>query len=334
MQSDQLTLLIPVFNREIDLPSFLAQISRDLSPDIPIIFSDNCSSDNSFTLLTEFSHKRENVTIYRQSVNIGALKNFSFLFLKTTTQYAMIFPVGDRLSHDYFIEVLAAIDSNPGVTSFMPKYEVIQGKDTIYEVHFTDEGRKSFVQRYWYFSKNTPGIAIYGVHNVSHIQKFLPLPLLRGADASFLKVVFTLGVTHFLPQIRYSFFVGTKWNSYDQDTRFFFGDLAPSSEGYRDTRALHFTNLLKYERTSILKNNSSIRIRLGLLVAQALIIISKIVKKSIEILINSFPNRVRIEFARFIYWQIFVPRYVHKPNGMLFVRREILPYLRVKARYH
>lgn len=75
-----LSIIVPVFNEEKNVPIFYAEVTRELSKLAPefqyeIVFTDNHSTDKTFALLSEIASKDARVRVARFSKNFGYQKS-------------------------------------------------------------------------------------------------------------------------------------------------------------------------------------------------------------------------------------------------------------------
>lgn len=110
------TILLPVYNGmpyiEATIQSVIAQTERNWN----LIISDNNSNDGTYEFLTSLTDKR--ITVIRQSVNIGAPKNWEYLYNICTTEYACFLGADDILN-PIFIERLESVITKSSDIAFV-----------------------------------------------------------------------------------------------------------------------------------------------------------------------------------------------------------------------
>jgi len=97
------TIAIPTYNRADDyLEQALESALNQTYSNIEIIVSDNCSPDNTETVVKGFSDPR--IRYFRQTENIGANNNFNFCIEQARGVYFLLLQDDDMIDND-FVEV-------------------------------------------------------------------------------------------------------------------------------------------------------------------------------------------------------------------------------------
>jgi glycosyltransferase involved in cell wall biosynthesis len=110
------TIAVPTYNRadsylKLAIQSAVAQTY----PNIEIIVSDNCSTDNTETLVRSFNDSR--IRYLKQSRNIGMLNNSNFCLDEAKGAYFMQLHDDDLIDHDFVSVCMKAVnnDTNVGI---------------------------------------------------------------------------------------------------------------------------------------------------------------------------------------------------------------------------
>ena len=74
-------ILLATYNGEKYLREQIDSILQQTYKNIRLIISDDCSSDNTMSILREYEKRDERVIVYSQQNNLGVIKNFEFLFV-------------------------------------------------------------------------------------------------------------------------------------------------------------------------------------------------------------------------------------------------------------
>lgn len=98
-----ISICVPVYNGGIFLEKCINSILNQTFTEFELLISDDCSTDNSLELLTNF--KDDRITIISNPRNMGWVKNCNFLISKTQYPYYCIIPCDDYIS-DRYIETL------------------------------------------------------------------------------------------------------------------------------------------------------------------------------------------------------------------------------------
>lgn len=326
-----ISVLIPVYNREKELRPLLDVLSRLDAERFEIIFSDNGSDDNSVMIINQFASQRKNVSVFEQRVNLGALANFSFLFSKATGDYCMLMPVGDIVDEDYLQSMLDFCESKVNAEVIFPVFAIYKGNALVYRVRFMEIFSQDIVKKYGVLIEHMPGICIYGLYKTSLIRQFLPIPIMRGGDLSFIRIISSVGRVAVNTDATYIFNAKSQWNSRVDDQKFFFGEGNTNNTKFKDYRALYFFNILRYEFSTLSKLKLSKSELFLVFFLQMRQIVRKLLKKIVTTFVNLLPSRLSIEFIEILYWKYWKPKYVSDPQLPYFLHKELYPYLGIKA---
>jgi glycosyltransferase involved in cell wall biosynthesis len=104
---------LPVYNGERTLAAALATLVSQTYSDFELIISDNCSTDATEAICSEYARSDMRIKYMRQRANLGAERNFQFVLEQACGEYFFWASADDVRSPD-FIEVnLAFLDANP-----------------------------------------------------------------------------------------------------------------------------------------------------------------------------------------------------------------------------
>ena len=89
-----ISIVTPVFNEEKNLDIYYDRVSKVIKKlskeyDFEIIFTDNCSTDNTFKKLEEFAKKDSRIRVFSFSKNFGYQKSIWFGYYKTKGDIAL-----------------------------------------------------------------------------------------------------------------------------------------------------------------------------------------------------------------------------------------------------
>jgi hypothetical protein len=98
-------ILIPIRNESEFLPELLLSLSELSIPKeikVRFIFSDNCSTDDSYQILNQSG--LQNKVLFKQKTDIGGIGNFLFLLKNIESDNFMFLDGHDKLSSNYLVE--------------------------------------------------------------------------------------------------------------------------------------------------------------------------------------------------------------------------------------
>ena len=109
----RVTVGMPVYNGARTLRPVLDSIVAQSYRKFRIVISDNSSTDATETICREFAAKDPRISYVRQSSNVGADANFSFVLDQADTEYFMWAAADDIRSTDFIEENLRFLDGHP-----------------------------------------------------------------------------------------------------------------------------------------------------------------------------------------------------------------------------
>jgi glycosyltransferase involved in cell wall biosynthesis len=112
-QPYRVTIGMPVYNGARTLRTVLDSIVAQSYSNFKIVISDNASTDATESICREFAGKDERMSYIRQSSNIGADANFSFVLSLADTEYFIWAAADDIRSSNFVEENLRFLDSHP-----------------------------------------------------------------------------------------------------------------------------------------------------------------------------------------------------------------------------
>lgn len=174
-----LTILIPTYNREKQLSlniSMLCGFIRITSMGdlIKILVSDNCSTDNTHSTVSNDIQKNSDIAIsfFSQAENVGLEKNAISCLAKATTDYVMYLGDDDYITEEYLVKVVAALRGPVAPTCIIPSYQAVDprtgvitgGRDLDMKTTSYDASYRSCLENSWR-GHQLSGIVLYR-HNL------------------------------------------------------------------------------------------------------------------------------------------------------------------------
>jgi glycosyltransferase involved in cell wall biosynthesis len=112
-QQPLVSICIPAYNAEKTIVSTLRSIITQTYQNLEIIIVDNASTDNTLDLVGEFTDPR--MLIYKNSVNIGAERNFSRCIELAIGDYIALFHADDIYMPEMVERQVRAFQANPSI---------------------------------------------------------------------------------------------------------------------------------------------------------------------------------------------------------------------------
>jgi glycosyltransferase involved in cell wall biosynthesis len=124
------TIGIPTYNRA---DSFLKQgldsALKQTYPNVEIIVSDNCSTDNTEDVVKGFNDPR--IRYFKQNVNIGAINNSNFCLEQARGDYFMQLQDDDMIDHDFLETCMKAANYSTDIGIIRTGTRVIDSDNNI-----------------------------------------------------------------------------------------------------------------------------------------------------------------------------------------------------------
>jgi glycosyltransferase involved in cell wall biosynthesis len=100
------SILIPVYNREHPVVETIESAIHQTYTNIEIIIVDNCSTDNTWSVLQDFSRKDDRIKIFQNPENVGPVRNWKRCIDESSGEYAKILFSDDLISKDFLEEAM------------------------------------------------------------------------------------------------------------------------------------------------------------------------------------------------------------------------------------
>jgi glycosyltransferase involved in cell wall biosynthesis len=325
----KLSLLIPTYNNALNLQDHFQRVLQLVSSDTEIIISDNASTDATRDTITRLTEGLPNCTIYYQHQNNGALFNFKFLIAKARGEFFCILPVGECYRVDQLRLMLDLMVERKLIGQVIPNIDVVlpDGK-RVYTIVYQEDSclDGKFAHSYGYALNNVIGLGLYGLFRTQIANKEDLFPAIRGGDVAFLRRVGTISHVAHISEVTYRYNARQYWNTFENDSDFFFGTIIPKSSRIKWIPGQHTLRLL----ISDLKwFNTTFNEELGVIsvfIAQISYLFRNMVRRIVaRILFTLTRGDLRIRSLTWSYFRLYGPPYVHSPQFPLFYQREILP---------
>lgn len=198
------TIGLPTYNRPEGLQKCLESISAQTYPELEIIISNNCSTDERVQpIIDAFASADKRVKVIRQPVNVGLEENFNAVFAASSADYLIWMSDDDYFDGNYIAECVYFLESHPDhvLCSGIAKY-YSKALFLFDEKMFLVNQKSPFLRLFTYFSKVEKNGNFYGVfRNRLFLEK--PIKPHIGCDWSFMAKLAIMGKLSFLDSIHY-----------------------------------------------------------------------------------------------------------------------------------
>ncbi|MCF7939494.1 MAG: glycosyltransferase [Spirochaetales bacterium] len=109
------SILIPVFNREKYIKETIESARGQSYSNIEIIIVDNCSTDNTWQIIKDEAKLDSRIRYFRNSDNIGPVKNWKRCIEKARGEYTKILWSDDLIGVDFLTKTVPILDKNSDV---------------------------------------------------------------------------------------------------------------------------------------------------------------------------------------------------------------------------
>jgi glycosyltransferase involved in cell wall biosynthesis len=93
----KISVLIPCFRQARFLPETLDSVLRQDFHDLEVIASDDCSSDNTLSILQDYASRDSRIRIFRHNTNLGMVENWNFCLRQARGEAVKLMGGDDRL---------------------------------------------------------------------------------------------------------------------------------------------------------------------------------------------------------------------------------------------
>ena len=179
MKSTNVDILLATYNGEKYLRSQLDSILSQTYKNFRLLVSDDCSSDNTRSILEEYKEKDERIILYFQETNQGVIKNFEFLLNKVESEYYMFSDQDDIWKQNKIEKSLEKIKQTNSDLVYSDLEVVDENLNIIYESYWKLKGIYSKIKKYNNFESLYLNNFVTGCTIISKkelIKDVLPLP--------------------------------------------------------------------------------------------------------------------------------------------------------------
>lgn len=110
----RVTALLPCYNSAAFITRTLDSLAAQTWPDLEILIGDDCSTDDTFEIVSAFAAGRSDVRILRRTDNLGWLRNTNDLMANAAGELLFFAFHDDAVEPAYVERLVAALQDNPG----------------------------------------------------------------------------------------------------------------------------------------------------------------------------------------------------------------------------
>jgi glycosyltransferase involved in cell wall biosynthesis len=323
------SVVFPVYNGEKFIKSALEEILLQTYQNIEIIFSDNSSSDSSSNILKRIKEENDNIQVYYQHQNLGAMSNVNFLFGKAKGDYILLAALDDNRSHNFIAEMVKLIQGKPYVALCLPKIHMMLTPDNKMVYTINDLSQHQFrnpLGRYYQTLFSFPNVSWYGIYRTSMIRRLPSIPETFAGDLIFIQMLSLIGRFEYCESAVLEFMMKEEWNTKSMDARFFFGS--------RNVPTILPVFLIVF--LNQIRSIAKIRIPLHQkMTAFSILILFETYRAGLKLckfITRNLPinNDLKLKMQYKLYFRVFKPAWITINDHRLFESREILYVLGLK----
>jgi len=195
---------LPTYNGGKKIVSSLTSILNQGYPHIEVIISDNCSSDDTETICTEFCKQNNFIHYFRQKENIGIIPNFQFVLSKASGKFFMWISDDDSLEPEILQKYVDFLTTHANYTLVSGEIRYWSGNQPAFiERDFSLENNSGAIRVMKYYSKVIHGAIYYGLMRIETARRLI-LQNRMGEDWHFVAKVAYLGKIKMLECVGYN----------------------------------------------------------------------------------------------------------------------------------
>jgi glycosyltransferase involved in cell wall biosynthesis len=184
---------LPTYNGEKKIAKALMSVLNQEYPNLELIISDNCSSDNTMEVCMELGKKNQSIRYFRQSHNIGLMPNFEFVLRQATGDLFMWMSDDDSLEPGILHKYVDFLMNNREYSLVCGQIKYWIGDQPIFcEQDFNIEQNWGVARLINFYFKVVYGSIFYGLMP-KEIAQQIPLKNRMGNDWHFIAGVAYLG---------------------------------------------------------------------------------------------------------------------------------------------
>ena len=172
-------ILLATYNGEQYLVEQIESILKQTYKNFRLLISDDCSTDNTRQIISEYEKKDKRIKVFYQEKNVGVVQNFEFLMKKVTADYFMFSDQDDIWKEEKIETVLNKIELTNAELVYSDLEVVDSNLNITFESYWKLKGIYHKIKKYnnfksLYLNNFVTGCTIIARKDL--IEKSLPLP--------------------------------------------------------------------------------------------------------------------------------------------------------------
>jgi glycosyltransferase involved in cell wall biosynthesis len=143
------TIGIPTYNGGKRLPRSIESIWTQNYPNLEVIVSDNCSTDNTAEVVENFGRNHPELKLVRQEKNIGQIGNYHFLLKAAKGKYFIWLADDDFLEPGFILRAVQFMEAHDD-------YSLASGR-----IQYWQNTTRDLLEHGFNFEQNSPGSRIF-----------------------------------------------------------------------------------------------------------------------------------------------------------------------------
>ena len=179
VKMERVDILLATYNGEKYLREQIDSILNQSYKDFRLIISDDCSQDNTKSILDEYVQKDGRIIVYCQKKNLGVTQNFEFLLSKVESDYYMFSDQDDIWKEDKIEKCINKIKEENADLVYSDLEVVDENLNVIYDSYWKLKGFYNRIKNYNDFKSLYLNNYITGctMHSKKEwIERILPFP--------------------------------------------------------------------------------------------------------------------------------------------------------------
>lgn len=138
----KVSIILPVYNAEAYLHKAIDSVLGQTYENLELIISDNCSTDRTYEICSEYASKDKRIRLSKNERNIGPGLNFNKCIELCTGEYIELFGHDDWFEPTCIEKLATVLDTNSNVVAVTSARNWVDGDGQIFQVNRHYEGSR------------------------------------------------------------------------------------------------------------------------------------------------------------------------------------------------